>query len=91
MHQRPGDEEDYGLHFINSGRTGLREYFERMDGVAPWVKDCEEWSADDSRVGMLLASGASQLFIGRPNADGDGIDAVEKNYEVSSVGIGGSP
>ena len=89
--QKTGDEEDYGLHFINSGRTGLREYFERMDGVAPWVKDCEEWSADDSRVGMLLASGASRLFIGRPNADGDGIDAVEKNYEVSSVGIGGSP
>ena len=88
--QKTGDEEDYGLHFINSGRTGLREYFERMDGVAPWVKDCEEWSADDSRVGML-ASGASRLFIGRPNADGDGIDAVEKNYEVSSVGIGGSP
>ena len=89
--QKTGGEEDYGLHFLDPGRTRLREYFERMDGVAPWVKDCEEWSADDYRVGMLLASGASQLFIGRPNADGDGIDAVEKNYEVSSVGIGGSP
>ena len=88
--QKTGGEEDYGLHFINPGRTRLREYFERMDGVAPWVKDCEEWSADDSRVGML-AWDASRLFIGRPNADGGGgIDAAEKNYEVSSVEIGGS-
>ena len=86
--QKTGDEEDYGLHIINPGRTGLTEFFGRMDGVAPWVKDCEEWSADDSRVGML-APGASRLFIGRPNAGG--IDDVEKNYEVSSVGIGGSP
>ena len=70
--QKTGGEEDYGLHFINPGRTRLREYFERMDGVAPWVKDCEEWSADDSRVGML-AWDASRLFIGRPNADGGGV------------------
>ena len=88
--QKTGDEEDYGLHVINPSRTGVREHFERMEGVAPWLKDCEEWSADDSRVGMLVP-GVSRLFIGRPNVDGEGIDNVEKNYEVSSVGIGGSP
>ncbi len=86
--QKADDEEDYDLHVINTDRTELREHFEQMDGVAPWVKDCEEWSVDDSRVGLLFP-GASQLFIGRPNADG--IGDVEKNYEVSSVGIGGSP
>ena len=90
--QKTGDEEDYGLHVINPGRPELHEYFERMGGVAPWAKDCEEWSTDDSRVGMLVP-GSSRLFIGKPKADGDGlgIDAIEKNYEVSSVGIGGSP
>ena len=79
---------------INPGRTRLREYFERMDGVAPWVKDCEEWSADDSRVGMLAPGATARLFIGRPKADASrqfDVDAVEKNYEVSSVGIGGNP
>ena len=40
--QKTGDEEDYGLHFINSGRTGLREYFERMgaegcEGLCGWA------------------------------------------------------
>ena len=90
--QKTGDEEDYGLHVTNPGRPELREYFERMGVVAPWAKDCEEWSTDDSRVGMLVP-GASRLFIGRPKADVDGIgiDAIEKNYEVSNVGIGGSP
>ena len=86
--QKTGDEEDYGLHVTNPGSPELREYFERVGGI--WAKDCEEWSTDDSRVGML-APGLSRLFIGRPKADGDGIDAIEKNYEVSSVVIGGSP
>ena len=88
--QKIGEGKDYGLHIVTSNRARLREHFERMDGVAPWIKDCEEWSADDARVGMLFP-GESRLFIGKPKADGDGIYEVEKNYEVSSVGIGGSP
>ena len=88
--QKTGSEEDYAQHVINPDRTRLHEFFGRMTGVAPWVKDCEEWSTDDSRVGMLT-QGAHRLFIGKPNADGDGVDDLEKNYEVLSVGIGGSP
>ena len=89
--QRTGPDEVYGEHIINPDRAGLREYFKRMDGVAPWVKDCDEWSSNDSRIGMLLPGAVSRLFIGKPKANGDGIDDVEKNYEVSSIGIGGSP
>ena len=39
---------------------------------------------------MLVAvSGASRLFIGKPKRGG--VDDMERNYEVSSASIGGSP
>ena len=85
--QEVADDAGYGLHVINADPARLRKL---MDGVAPWRKDCEEWSADDSRVGMLVPS-FLRLFVGRPKAGGDGIDHIEKTYEVSSVSISGSP
>ena len=88
--QKTITEEDYAQHVINPDRTRLHEFFGKMTGVAPWVKDCEEWSADDSRVGML-PPGAHRLFVGKPNAAGDGVEDLEKNYKLLSVGIGGSP
>lgn len=90
--QKTGDKEDHDLHVINPSRTDLREYLERTVVFASAVENCAEWSADDSRIGMLVP-GASRLFIGRPNpdADGIGVKAIEKDYEVSSVAIGGSP
>ena len=90
------DHEDYGLHVVNPGRIELYKYFEQMT-LAPSVKDCEEWSHDDSRTGMLFSiSGTSRLFIGKrrdteQRADDAKVDQIEKNYDVTSVTIGGTP
>ena len=92
--QKPNEEDDYGIHVISSNPTELHGFLERMDGVAPWVKDCVDWSAADVRAGMLaLVPGVSRLYIGKPEtARGrNSITDVEKIYEVASAGISGSP
>ena len=84
------EKEECGLHIVNPGRSELREYFDRMR-LAPRVRGCEEWSGEDLRGGMLVAvPGASRLLVGKPKRGG-GVDAMERNYEVTSAAIGGSP
>ena len=90
------DPEDYGLHVVNPGRLESHKYFQQMI-LAPSEKDCEEWSRGDSRTGMLFSiSGTSRLFIGKrgdteQRGDGANVDPIEKNYDVTSLTIGGNP
>lgn len=85
-----GGREEYPGHIVNPGRAELHAYLAQMK-LSPSVRGCEEWSSDAARHGMVLAvPGASRLFVGKPQPGG-GVDEMERNYEVTSASIGGSP
>ena len=84
------------LHFGELTSSEIRRYFQR-NVLSILNVNCDDWSRQDSRVGLLLPiEGAAVLLVGKSyDSEGGGnterIRGIERGYLLESFAKGGAP
>lgn len=84
------------LHFGQLTPSEIRSYFQR-NVLSVLTANCDDWSHQDSRVGLLLPiEGAAVLLVGKSYASEGGgnterIRGIERGYLLESFAKGGAP